>query len=114
MSQSKKLNRVEIRSIFLQALQDGEYHSHDEVADFITAEMGLSDADRRVYAGDGYQSPLDNAINWIKGREFRFDFHLIEYNDAGTKFRLTNDGRKVLNACIDGPLTYAAIRRVVE
>lgn len=105
--------RVELRRLFLDALRDGVFHTHAEVADYIAAVLDLSQDERKQYAGDGPQTELDNAINWINGKEFQFDFRLIEYDDQGGAFRLTEAGRRVVVSNPSVPLTYSVIREIL-
>lgn len=106
-------NRVELRLVFLQALADGQWHTHEEIAQFIAKQYNLTDTQRKSKSGKNFQTTLDNQINWLKGHDLRVPFGVVEYNADQTALRITKNGLKVLQSQPDGPLTYPVLRKIL-
>lgn len=80
---------------FLRVIEDGELHSAKEVRDKIAVDMQLDDVELEEMLPSGRQKIFDNRVHWA--RTYLDKAGLIETPTRG-KYRITNEGREVLNS----------------
>ncbi len=89
--------RTELRIPFLEALSDGQWHSHAEIADLFAAQFGVTDAERAEMLPNK-QHRFDNHVHGARADFARW--RLLEYDQARDYefFRLSELGRRVRDA----------------
>jgi hypothetical protein len=107
--------RPELRFQFMKVLEDGNWHTHEEIAGILAKQNGVSEQELAAYRGSGYQSELENEMNWIKGHELQTTWGLVQYQNGNTHIiGITEDGKRVMKADPPGKLEYDFIRKVLN
>jgi restriction system protein len=77
----------------LKFSSDGQEHSLDEIRDFLTQKLSLTDEDKAERVPSGTQTKFDNRIYWTKS--YFSKAKLIE-NTKRSHFKITERGLKFL------------------